>query len=93
MVHQNHENEKNSSEFFEYEIIEEPRLFSTLRFPGGIAVSPKSVRNIVRFSPEQLFLLRWGHSSDIISQNMPENKLEFVKPVMNILSSGLCRRV
>ena len=90
MVHQNHEDEKNSSEFFEYEIIEEPRLYSSLRFPGGIAVSPKSVRNIVRFSPEQLFLLRWCHSSDIISQNMPENKLEIIQPVMDILFPGLC---
>ena len=47
MVHQNHEEEKNSSEFFDCErsaFEERFAFFSSLLFPSGTAVSPKSVR-------------------------------------------------
>jgi len=41
MVHQNHEEEKNSSEFFEADPVEEPfGFFSSLIFPAGTSDSP-----------------------------------------------------
>jgi hypothetical protein len=34
-----------------------------------------------------------GDGCGIISHDMPEHKLEFVQPVIDIFSPGLCRRV
>jgi len=42
MVHQNHEEEKNSSEFFEADPVEETcGFFSSLIFPAGTSGSPR----------------------------------------------------